>query len=429
MRWSSLTDADGFSSGNQPFPLMHMNVRYPPDGEVYTDTEDPNDATSPTFVEVNGWELASYASTLSAGVPMKDLGTAFTNGEPTSNIYCQIDSAAYILALASQDMVKGIIDTPNAIPAGSQKSNWYDVTGAISSNSSVSFLGANPFYGYTAFLNSSSDSSPFDTTQSLQFASAGFTNEEHIPLHPLLVPERQVDVIFAVDSSSDTSNHWPNGTSLSRSYNRLKQQGPTYGGFSMPNIPDPGVFISSGFNSAPGFFGCSDSGKPGEVAPLIVYIPNAPYSYLANITSTTLEIDNDMRNEIITNGYNAATRGNGSDPRIGSEPAWPKCVGCAILLRSLQRSNTKIPAVCNTCFQTYCWDGKDTSGGTPKYNPKMILPKNGTQLKPGAIGVDGDFQSKDGRNSGSKKSSPTSTSLMGTLIGLVIPASLAHFGL
>jgi hypothetical protein len=70
--------------------------------------------------------------------------------------------------------------------------------------------------------------------------------------------------------------------------------------------------------------------------PLIVYLPIAPYTYQSNFTTFDLEYSNADRNEIIRNGYNVATMGNGT---VDSD--WPPCVGCAILARSLARTDTK----------------------------------------------------------------------------------------
>ncbi|TKA63164.1 hypothetical protein B0A49_06785, partial [Cryomyces minteri] len=52
---------------------------------------------------------------------------------------------------------------------------------------------------------------------------------------------------------------------------------------------------------------------------------------------------------------------------------WPACVGCAILSRSLNRTNTPLPAVCTQCFQRYCWDGTVNSTAPTPYNPKSVL--------------------------------------------------------
>lgn len=46
------------------------------------------------------------------------------------------------------------------------------------------------------------------TNAELQLIDGG-SNGENIPLNPLLVKAREVDVIIAVDGSSDTDDNWP----------------------------------------------------------------------------------------------------------------------------------------------------------------------------------------------------------------------------
>jgi lysophospholipase len=77
------------------------------------------------------------------------------------------------------------------------------------------------------------------------------------------------------------------------------------------------------------------------------------------------------RNYIIENGYDVATLGNST-----LDAEWPTCVGCAILSRSLERTNTPVPDVCTQCFQRYCWDGTVNSTVNTTYEPAYKLPKN-----------------------------------------------------
>lgn len=51
------------------------------------------------------------------------------------------------------------------------------------------------------------------------------------------------------------------------------------------------------------------------------------------------------------------------------DPQWPVCVGCAILSRSLERTETEVPQACRECFQRYCWDGTVNSTRPNTYDP------------------------------------------------------------
>ena len=126
----------------------------------------------------------------------------------------------------------------------------------------------NPFKGYNPMgesLNAGSDA--------LTLVDGGL-DLQNIPLHPLIQPNRHVDVIFAVDSSADTSN-WPNGTALVATYERSLNSSGLANHTAFPSIPSQNTFVNLGLNAHPTFFGCDASNSSGPT-PLVVYIPNAP---------------------------------------------------------------------------------------------------------------------------------------------------------
>ena len=193
--------------------------------------------------------------------------------------------------------------------------------------------------------------------------------------HPLIQPVRHVDVIFAVDSSADTTAtsptnnsglNWPNGASLVNTYNRSLVAS-IQNGTAFPVIPDTNTFINLGLNNKPTFFGCNISELSGPT-PLIIYMPNAPYVYNSNVSTYTMSYNDTERNAIIMNGYNGATQGNGT-----LDSQWSTCVGCAILSRSLGRTSTPVPDVCTQCFERYCWNGTIDSSQPADYQPVMKL--------------------------------------------------------
>jgi lysophospholipase len=53
-------------------------------------------------------------------------------------------------------------------------------------------------------------------------------------------------------------------------------------------------------------------------------------------------------------------------------------VGCAILQRSMYRTNTSMPEVCNSCFKEYCWNGTVDSKTPPTYEPSQVLGSKST---------------------------------------------------
>jgi lysophospholipase len=231
-------------------------------------------------------------------------------------------------------------------------------------NNDIADYTPNPFYHYDNGANTIADFTNLTLVD-------GGEDLQNIPLHPLIQPARKVDVIFAIDSTADTNFYWPNGTSLVVTYQRSIHISGIANNTAFPAIPDQNTFINQGLNSRPTFFGCNAS-NTSSITPLIVYIPNAPYTYQSNVSTFTLTYNSSVRDNIILNGYNVATRGNGS---VDSE--WPTCVGCAILSRSLERTGTEIPASCQQCFRRYCWDGTVNTTTPTAYDPKYILKSEG----------------------------------------------------
>jgi len=119
--------------------------------------------------------------------------------------------------------------------------------------------------------------SEFDT---ITLVDAGLTNQ-NIPIEPLLIPQRMVDAIIAVDASADTTYSYPNGSALRTTFERaaiLEQNQDVR--IRMPDVPSVNGFINGGLNTRPVFFGCNNTDTP-----IIVYVPNYPWSYASN-TST-----------------------------------------------------------------------------------------------------------------------------------------------
>lgn len=48
---------------------------------------------------------------------------------------------------------------------------------------------------------------------------------------------------------------------------------------------------------------------------------------------------------------------------------WVTCLGCAVLSRSWDRTQTTVPEACKKCFERYCWDGKVNATVPVNYNP------------------------------------------------------------
>ncbi|TKA79275.1 Lysophospholipase 1 [Cryomyces minteri] len=358
--FSSIADDSEFRSGSAPMPILIADGRAP--GELLI-------PSNTTVFEFNPWEMGTFDPTTFAFAPLRYTGSNFSAGVVPDNVKCVrgFDNAGYVMGTSStlfNQFLLQINSTNTTTPVSQALTS-----GITSVLKDVGQAGddiadwVNPFYHYNNATNLNAQS------RRLTLVDGG-EDLQNIPLHPLIQPVRNVDVIFAIDSSADTvapaAAGWPNGTSLVATYQRslnVSQQNGTV----FPAIPDTNTFVNLGLNNRPTFFGCDLANMTGQT-PLIVYLPNSPYVYNSNVSTFDPAYNNTERNAIIQNGYDVATQGNGT-----RDAQWPACVGCAILSRSLNRTNTPLPAVCTQCFQRYCWDGTVNPTAPTPYNPKRVL--------------------------------------------------------
>jgi lysophospholipase len=355
--FSSIAKDEQFIVGNTPMPIFVADGRAR--GQLVIDG-------NATVYEMNPWELGTFDPTTYAFAPMEYLGSNFSDGVVVQGGHCVrgFDNAGYIMGTSSSLFNQAFLQINGS--TGILSEVFTKILGDIGSDNDDIANYPNPFFGVNNATSRVAD------TDQLTLVDGG-EDLQNIPLHPLIQPERNVDVIFAIDSSADTTaesngaGNWPNGTSLVATYARTFL--PISNGTSFPSIPDQQTFVNLGLNNRPTFFGCNSSNTT-HMTPLIVYLPNAPYDYHSNVSTFDLQYNDTERNYIIRNGYNVATMGNGT-----LDAQWPTCVGCAILSRSLERTRTAVPEVCTQCFSRYCWDGKVDSTVNTTYIPAYKLPK------------------------------------------------------
>ncbi|KAK5277041.1 Lysophospholipase 1, partial [Exophiala xenobiotica] len=317
-----------------------------------------------TVYEFNPFEMGSWDPTSYGFVPTKYLGTNFTAGEVPNDDRCVIgfDNGGYIMGTSSTLFNQFILNLNETDIPGTLKSLIANILGGVDEdNNDIADYTPNPFFHYRPEHNPSANSTRLTLVD-------GGEDLQNIPLHPLIQPYRNVDVIFAVDSSADTNYNWPNATALVATYER--SQSNMSNNTLFPSIPDQNTIVNLGLNTRPTFFGCDVSNftEGAHIPPLVVYIPNSPYVTFSNESTFTLSTNNSYRDAIILNGQDVATMGNGT-----VDDTWPTCVGCAILSRSLDRTGTDIPEVCQQCFNRFCWNGTIDSSTPEPYEPTPIL--------------------------------------------------------
>ncbi|OJJ38784.1 hypothetical protein ASPWEDRAFT_48929 [Aspergillus wentii DTO 134E9] len=369
LTWSSIAKTSAFQHGDMPLPLVVA------DGQFFDKSSEDANMTDPMY-EISPWEFGTYDDNIYGFAPLEYLGTRFVDGVVPDNETCVrgFDNAGFITGTSSDTWNEGgndIAQTLRALihqyPANSsvaKEVNTYlnDFRSAVSSSNSTTNGPAaydpNPFYQYNKAT------SPFAQDTRLTVVDGG-ENSENIPLNPLIQRKRNVDIIFAVDSYNSYGDNWPTGSSLMHTYER------TLAGLandtSFPSIPDNNTFVNLGLNARPAFFGC-DSSNMTTPAPLVVYLPNQPITYMSNVTITETSYNASARDAMITNGYNIATRANGT-----FDSNWSTCVGCAVLSRSFDRTDTPVPEACARCFQKYCWNGTIDDRTPAPYQPEVFF--------------------------------------------------------
>ncbi|PYI18938.1 hypothetical protein BO99DRAFT_150397 [Aspergillus violaceofuscus CBS 115571] len=357
--WSSISLMDDFKNGQYPMPIVVMDGRNP--GEVIVET-------NATVYEVNPWEFGSWDPSVYAFAPLQYLGSRFENGSVSENGTCVrgFDNAGFIMGSSSTLFNQFLLQINSTDIPTIFKNALTDILEDLGERGDdIAVYSPNPFYGYREA------SEDYATAATLDVVDGG-EDLENIPLHPLIQPDRHVDVIFAIDSSADTDSYWPNGTSLVATYQRSLNSSGIANGTVFPPVPDVNTFVNLGLNKRPTFFGCDPKNLSGP-APLVVYLANSPYTYESNFSTFKLTYSDEERDNVITNGYNVVTRGNGT-----LDSNWTSCVACAILQRSTYRTNTTLPDICTTCFNDYCWNGTTNSTVPSEYEPTLYLTTSGS---------------------------------------------------
>ncbi|PWY86047.1 hypothetical protein BO70DRAFT_360860 [Aspergillus heteromorphus CBS 117.55] len=352
--WSSIALTDSFKQADMPMPVVVANGRYPDELLV---------SSNATVYEFTPWEFGSFDPTIYGFAPLQYLGSRFVGGTLPSNESCVrgFDNAGYVMGTSSTLFNQFLLQINSTSLPDFLKNAFTHVLEEIGQDSEdIAVYAPNPFYLWA------NESSPAAHQTELDVVDGG-EDGQNIPLHPLIQPERHVDVIFAVDSSADTDYNWPNGTSLVATYERSLNSSGIGNGTAFPAIPDQNTFVNEGYNTRPTFFGCDSSNLTGP-APLVVYIPNFPYTAYSNVSTFDPSYEQSQRDSIILNGYDVATMANSS-----RDADWSACVACAVLSRSFERTNTSVPELCTQCFQRYCWNGTTNSTAPAKYAPITVF--------------------------------------------------------
>ena len=320
-----------------------------------------------TVIEYTPFETGSHDPTLFGMVRTQHLGSAFEAGTVRGDQCVEgLDNAGFIMGTSSSlwnAVILEILSTDLPGVLAILNGAIHFVADKIyKDEDDIALWNPNPFYRWNG------DGRGGASARTLTLADGGL-DSQNVPMHPLVQPVRALDVIFAVDSSANTPYSWPNGSSLIATQSR-QTNAALANGTGFPPVPsDARTFLNRGFSAKPVFFGCDPppGGVPGNPPPpLIVYLANAPYTFVSNLTTFTRSVDRHTRDEMVRNGYAVVTQANAT-----LAPDWPACVACAALARSFKRTGTDAPQKCRQCFSEYCWDGREDQVDRGEYEPLL----------------------------------------------------------
>lgn len=362
---SSIANTQLFEDAETPFPILIADGRAPGQHVI---------SLNATVYEFNPYEFGTWDPTTYGFAPIRYLASNFTNGTIDSDEKCVrgFDQIGFVMGTSSSLFNQFILQNITSIGASADIPPFVTdaveklLKGLSEDEYDIARYTPNPFYKWDP------TSASLNTNETQLSLVDGGEDLQNIPLHPLIQPVRGVDIIFAIDSSADTTYNWPNGTALRATYDRINSD---IGNNTLfPYVPSAETFINQRLNQRPTLFGCDANNftlsNGSTVPPLVFYIPNAPYTSLSNVSTYDLSYYIDERDDIILNGLNGATQGNST---LDNE--WPVCVACAILSRTWWKANETVPEACDKCFERYCWNGTVDNTAVKSYEPSLLIDR------------------------------------------------------
>ncbi|ODN92068.1 phospholipase B [Cryptococcus wingfieldii CBS 7118] len=336
-----------------------------------------------TPYEFGSWAFGSNYKSAGAFTSVEYLGTSLDNGAANGTCWKGFDQLSFVMG-TSATLFNSAWLALNQSDTGLVGDLLQSILEDLGdSQVDVSRI-LNPFANYNTGEN------PVSSFEYITLIDAGETNQ-NIPFEPLIAPSRNVDAIIAFDASFDTNTTWPNGTAPRTTFERamvLAQYQDVE--VSMPEVPSQNGFINGGYNSRPTLFGCNRTDTP-----IVVYVPSFPWSYGANTSTYQMSYDNDEALEVMLSGMRSLTLN-------GSVETWPTCLACALTDRAFAYTSSNRSSTCQTCFDTWCWDGTDDTSEPEEYAPNIGGVPPWLTEKGLSIGVQDAPSSDTSRNSSSE---------------------------
>lgn len=289
-----------FGMGLSPMPIVALAEVVPGQSPSMGNIMYPGlNSSNLSSYEVTPFEFGSWlGGRVQAFMPTHWLGTMMSQGKPlnTSNCVTGFDKMTFIqgstgnafnfylldaffgyAAFAKRDLQKQTLEPRQqandsiVVPPGQESNPNVQLVEGFSGppfnqsiNESLWATYPNPFMNYNKAMANVDELLIVD----------GSETGETIPIRPLIVPQRNVDFIIAFDATSDGDNSWVNGTNLLDTAATAAQLGVPF-----PRIPPAATMVNLGLTEKATFFGCSNASVP-----LVLYIPNAPWSAYSNFS-------------------------------------------------------------------------------------------------------------------------------------------------
>ncbi|OAV86241.1 hypothetical protein PTTG_30007 [Puccinia triticina 1-1 BBBD Race 1] len=358
MLFSSLRNTQSMRNHQVPLPIIVSNHKpvneaaanpsnLPVSGATYVPLSAP-------VYECSPFEFGSFDPQLSAFIPSEFLGTTAKNAKKLQKNTCVqgFDHMSFIM-VSSATLFNTIAGLPTQYTTVLQ-TMARKISGSLDKSLTARY--PNAFRGVNGPAG-------FDRSRTDELVIVdGGENGENIPLSPLLVPVRQVDVILAADASRDSDSSgvngdgWPNGSSMINTFLRVTKVLPA-GTANFPPVPlNPQVWEKKGLTSRPAFFGCEAPTKQGNGGyPLVIYLPNSPTRSppFTNYSTFKLQYSKKETSSFLTSVMESTTK-----PRISisrGDADWPTCLSCALIDRTRNRQGVPRSDPCSNCFKRYCF--------------------------------------------------------------------------
>lgn len=324
--WSDISVTQSYLSNQIPFPIIVAT------GLDSGDQQESSITIDNPLIEMTPIEFGSYDKSINSFFTTSALGTAVSNGQPTSSqCITGFDNADFILGTTSS-LFQG---------ATGWEKTMLNVVGVLNGN-----MGASAIYHPNPFKDANAVSSPFngDTL----YASDGGYSGMVLPLWPLMQPSRNLDLVFSFDNSAGAPGNTPDGTTLGHTKQKVTDE---MGEGVFPNVPSSAEYIAN-YQTKPVWLGCDVSGlkkipNSDRYVPLIITMANHVVDYNSLQETTKLDYSSQEQDGMISNGFDVAS--------MSGDLKWAQCVGCAGVLREFQRTGKELPDTCKACLKEYCY--------------------------------------------------------------------------